>query len=153
MGLIAPRLSWPIVVAGDGDTNSGMTHLGQVPEATLAAWLGRASLFALPARYEPFGLLPVEAALAGCALVLGDIPSLREVWGAAADFVVPDDPESVRMAIEHLIASPATLAARAQAAHRRALEFSPARMAQQYAAVYGSATGRTDVRRRTRCAS
>ncbi len=32
----------------------------------------------LPARYEPFGLSVLEAALSGCALVLGDIPSLRE---------------------------------------------------------------------------
>ena len=33
----------------------------------------------------------LEAALCGCALVLGDIPSLREVWGDAALFVAPDD--------------------------------------------------------------
>jgi glycogen synthase len=153
LGLIAPRLSWPIVVAGDGEFNAEMTHLGRISEGAIAAWLGRASIFALPARYEPFGLLPVEAALAGCALVLGDIPSLREVWGDAADFVVPDDPEGVRVAIERLIDSPEGLAARAQAARRRALELTPARMAQHYVAVYGSAAGRTDLQPRTRCAS
>jgi glycosyltransferase involved in cell wall biosynthesis len=152
MGLIAPDLSWPVVVAGDGDAGPGMTHLGRVSEPALASWLGRASIFALPARYEPFGLLPLEAALAGCALVLGDTPSLRQVWGAAADFVPPDDPESVRTAIERLIQSPETLAARARAARRRALAFHPARMANEYMAVYGSAAARTDIRRRTRCA-
>ena len=47
----------------------------------------RASIYAEPARYEPFGLAALEAARAGCALVLGDIPSLREVWGDAALYV------------------------------------------------------------------
>ncbi len=75
----------------------------------MAGWLGRASIFALPARYEPFGLLPLEAALSGCALVLGDIPSLREVWGDAAWFVPPDDRDALTAAIGSLIASPRLL--------------------------------------------
>ena len=62
---------------------------------------GRASS-RCPARYEPFGLSPLEAALAGCALVLGDIPSLREVWGDAALYVRPDDPDALRQAIAAL---------------------------------------------------
>ena len=39
----------------------------------------------LPARYEPFGLSILEAALSGCALVLGDLPSLRELWDRRGD--------------------------------------------------------------------
>ena len=34
--------------------------------------------------YEPFGLSILEAAASGCALVLGDIPTLRENWSEAA---------------------------------------------------------------------
>jgi glycogen synthase len=56
-----------------------------------ADWYARASIYALPARYEPFGLSALEAALSGCALILGDIPSLREVWLEAAPYVSPDD--------------------------------------------------------------
>ena len=61
--------------------------LGELPRDELADWYARAPIYALPARYEPFGLSVLEAALSGCALVLGDIPSLREIWGGAALFV------------------------------------------------------------------
>ena len=50
----------------------------------MAAHGCEAAIFARPARYEPFGLAILEAAQAGCALVLGDIPSLRELWADAA---------------------------------------------------------------------
>ena len=73
-----------------------------VPTTTLGllswkstTWMARAAIYALPARYEPFGLTALEAGLSGCALVLGDIPSLREVWGETACFVPPDDRDAV----------------------------------------------------------
>ena len=50
---------------------------------------GHAAVFAAPARYEPFGLAILEAARDRCALVLGDIPSLRELWGADAPLRLP----------------------------------------------------------------
>ena len=62
-----------------------------MPSDELVRSYGDASIFALPARYEPFGLSILEAALSGCALVLGDLPSLRELWTGAAMFVPPDD--------------------------------------------------------------
>ena len=60
-----------------------MRLLGSLSPRALAAWLARAAIYCLPARYEPFGLSVLEAALSGCALVLGDIPSLREIWDDA----------------------------------------------------------------------
>ena len=132
---IAPRLSWPVVAAGDGACE-GVVHTGRLREGELADHLGRASIFALPARYEPFGLLALEAALSGCALVVGDIPSLREVWGSAADFVPPDDGDALRNAIERLIAWPVRRLERAAAARARAMLYSPARMTAGYLDVY-----------------
>ena len=102
----------------------------------MAGWLGRASIFVLPARYEPFGLLPLEAALSGCALVLGDIPSLREVWGDAADFVPPDDHAALATAIASLLTSPRRLIARADSAHAHAARYTADGMAQGYLAAY-----------------
>src|SRR4051812_8340607 len=91
---IAPDLEWPVAIIGGGGSHDccdgAVTRLGRLPFDHLAGWLRRASIFVLPARYEPFGLGPLEAALAGCALVLGDIPSLHEVWGDAALYVDPD---------------------------------------------------------------
>ena len=43
-----------------------------------------APIFVSVARYEPFGLSVLEAAQAGCALVLSDIPTFRELWDGAA---------------------------------------------------------------------
>ncbi|HEX8155731.1 MAG TPA: hypothetical protein VF698_21535, partial [Thermoanaerobaculia bacterium] len=37
-----------------------------------------------------------------CALVLGDIDSLRELWDGAALFVDPRDPAAIAVAIEQL---------------------------------------------------
>jgi glycogen synthase len=144
---IAARLPWPTAVAGaeafaaEGAriVPAGMRALGPLDERALAGWLGRASIFALPARYEPFGLLPLEAALAGCALVLGDIPSLREVWGEAALFVAPDDIEALAGAIGSLIASPRELLERADAAHARAARYSIEAMAAGYREAYAVA--------------
>lgn len=140
---IAPRLSWPIALAGEASgpdgqslTTGGCKRLGRLPQNELAEWMGRASLFVLPARYEPFGLSALEAALSGCALVLGDIPSLREVWGEAAVYVRPDDPEQILDILEALVADGLRrrdLAARAVA---RARELTPARMAQAYHGLY-----------------
>src|SRR6185312_15110567 len=71
---------------------SGLQRLGHIPSADLLDLMGRASIFAHPALYEPFGLAVLDAARARCCLVLADIPSLRELWGEAAVFVDPRDP-------------------------------------------------------------
>jgi glycogen(starch) synthase len=136
---VADRLPWPVFVAGDGQTAAGLgpnLHaLGHLDQPMMAAWLGRASIFALPARYEPFGLLPLEAALSGCALVLGDIPSQREIWGGAADYVDPDDHEALRLMLLRQIESP-DRKARAQAARTRAQAYSVEGMTAAYRALY-----------------
>ena len=139
----APRISWPVLLAGDTKhPNGGETRpqhvrlLGALPPQELAHWLGRAAIYALPARYEPFGLSALEAALAGCALVLGDIPSLREVWGEAALFVPPGDAAAWAEALNMLGANPAQRKALAARGRARALELTPARMAEGYMQAY-----------------
>ena len=74
----------------------------------------------LPARYEPFGLSVLEAALSGCALVLGDIASLREVWQDAALYVPPDDAGALTAALARLIAEPELRHSLATSARKRA---------------------------------
>jgi glycosyltransferase involved in cell wall biosynthesis len=98
--------------------------------------LGRAAIFVAPARYDPFGLAILEAAAAGCALVLGDIPSLRENWDGAAVFVDPEDRSALTSAVNVLIANPRERSRVAAAVQRRAREFTLPRMARAYAALY-----------------
>ena len=45
----------------------------------------------------------LEAALAGCALVLGDMPSLREIWEGAALFVDPGDDAAIGSALRRAV--------------------------------------------------
>lgn len=142
----APRLSWPLYLAGDEqppDNGCGaappldnVRRLGRLSTEAVAGWMSRAALYALPAYYEPFGLSALEAGLSGCALVLGDIPSLREIWREAALFVPPGNGALLREALEALISDKGLRRMLAERARRRALEFSPQRMAAAYSAVY-----------------
>jgi glycogen synthase len=142
---VAPRLDWPVLVAGDSQHPSGgevrsryVRTLGRLSPRELSGYMGRASIYALPARYEPFGLSALEAALAGCALVLGDIPSLREVWEDAAVFVPPDDTDMLARALRRLVTEPVLCSRMSTLARTRALGFSPERMADAYLAAYAS---------------
>jgi glycosyltransferase involved in cell wall biosynthesis len=139
----APNVAWPIEVAGDSMHPNGgdvqfqhVQSLGTLSSEQLAERLATSAIYALPARYEPFGLSALEAALSGCALVLGDIPSLREVWGDAAVFVAPDDHVALAETLNALIADPSMCAGFAQRARGRAATYSPARMAEGYRRAY-----------------
>ena len=132
---VAPALPWPVLVAGDAGPGAAR-RVGRVPERTLVRLLGAAGVFAEPARYEPFGLAALEAGLGGCALVLGDIPSLREVWGDAAAFVDPCDDEALRRELVALIEDEPRRLALGRRARERALRYSPERLGDDYLELY-----------------
>ena len=138
--LVSGDLPWPVCVAGDGmdaaDADAHLRVLGRLNAATLAQWFARAAIYCLPARYEPFGLSALEAGLSGCALVLGDIPSLREVWGDAAAFVDPDDPAALRERLLELIESPARRLRLSARSWQRAMEYTLPRMGEGYIRTY-----------------
>ena len=133
---VAPRLAWPVFLAGDGGRPRHARHLGRLDAAALAELFARASVYAAPARYEPFGLAALEAAQAGCALVLGDLPSLREVWGETALFVDPFDDEALAGALRRLIDDAGLRDPLAAAARDRAARYTPERMADGYLELY-----------------
>ncbi|RYG66960.1 glycosyltransferase family 1 protein, partial [bacterium] len=110
--------------------------LGPVDERVIAGCLGARPVYVSAARYEPFGLAVLEAALAGCPLVLSDIPTHRELWGNVALFVEPDDADGFAEAIETMVGDVSTRLARGDLARRRAQEFTPAAMATRMDAIY-----------------
>ena len=141
---IAPAIDWPVLVAGDDIHPQGgrkpldrVHTLGRLSETALAGYYSRAAIYCSPARYEPFGLSILEAALSGCALVLADIPSLRENWNDAAVFVAPDDAEGLAAQLRKLTLDTGSRTALASAALARASCFTPERMADGYMAIYG----------------
>jgi glycogen synthase len=141
---VAAELPWPVLVAGEfqhPDRGHSFVAgqcrwLGSLSESQLRRWYASASIYALPALYEPFGYTPLEAALSGCALVLGDIESLREIWGDAAVFVDPNDSAALKHELLRLIDDPQRRVEMSQRARERALEFTSARMAENYVAAY-----------------
>ena len=136
---IAPELPWPVLLAGDppADELSGPgPWLGRLDRGDLLALMAQAAIFAAPTRYEPFGLAVLEAANAGCALVLGNLPSLIELWADAARFVPANDPQAWRVALHDLINDREVLAQLQAAARQRAHEFSRDRMVREYLALY-----------------
>ncbi|MBW8811083.1 MAG: glycosyltransferase, partial [Lysobacter sp.] len=142
---IAGRLAWPIAAAGDCRAPDGGIYdpqgldlLGSLDRKAMAARLASAAIFAAPARYEPFGLAIAEAAASGCALVLGDIPTLREVWGDAAEYVPPDNDEAWASVLGRLISSPMRRRWLGIAARRRAALYSASRMGGRYLDLYAT---------------
>jgi glycogen synthase len=143
LDVVAPEIAWPIVVAGDaeaaGVNSTPVRHvrcLGRVTSDAVLEWMRRAAIYAFPARYEPFGLSVLEAASSGCALVLGDIASLRENWDGVARFVHPGSPDALRDALRALIERADERQALGDAARRRAADFSAARQVSAYVDLY-----------------
>jgi len=140
---VAGDVKWPIYAAGEAahpnrsvKQHRNVVGLGQLTTDEVAKWYGRASIYALPARYEPFGLTALEAALSGCALVLGDIPTLREIWADNALYVHPDDNSALCDGLHRLIENPAEREMMSQKARSRARLFDPHRMGCDYLEVY-----------------
>lgn len=134
---VAAKISAPVEVAGSGTED--MTHavgLGLLPSRSLASRLGESSVFLSPARYEPFGLAVLEAALSGCALVLSDIPTFRELWSGVALFAPADDADAFAGHIERLLADPGALRRLSADARSRAATMTVEAMAQGYSELY-----------------
>jgi glycosyltransferase involved in cell wall biosynthesis len=144
----APLTHWPIRVAGDVRHPEGgrarfdhVELLGALGEGSIASQFAHAAIYVLPARYEPFGLSVLEAAFAGCALVLGDIPSLRELWEDTACYVPPGDPQAIANTLNTLASDRRALHARGIRARRHAHRYTAERMVARWRDTYRSLAG------------
>jgi glycosyltransferase involved in cell wall biosynthesis len=138
----APELPWPVYIAGDGElpnpASANVELLGNLPHASTRKWMQLASVFVHPACYEPFGLAVLEAALAGCALLLADIASLREVWGTEAVYFPPADRSALVRAARRLAEDSELRDRMAEGAMQRAYRYSSCACAQGYVEVYSA---------------
>ncbi|WP_255474192.1 glycosyltransferase family 4 protein [Pontibacter qinzhouensis] len=141
---IASDLQWPVYIAGDdkhpitGETIEleNVHFLGQLSPKEVTQWLARASVYALPAKYEPFGLTILEAAMSGCALVIGKTDSLVEIWGNAAKYVNPQSADDLRDTINHLIEDEFTRNIMSCRSMKRSYGYASEHMAQDYSNIY-----------------
>jgi glycogen(starch) synthase len=138
------NILYPIRLAGDNyfennrNTTEGdnIDYLGKLSMQEVASELSNAAVYVLPAKYEPFGLSVLEAALSGCALVLGNISSLQEIWDNSAVYINTDDANELADKVNELMENETLRHYYAQAAMNRAKQYSTATMAEDYLQVY-----------------
>jgi glycosyltransferase involved in cell wall biosynthesis len=141
----AARIDAPFQAAGSisGPNGASVTlehlvTLGSLSDARLAGLFAARPIFASAAMYEPFGLSALEAAHSGCALVLSDIASHRELWDGAAIFVEARDDTAFAAAIGNLLDHRAKRNELGWQARERARRYKPECMASAMAEIYAS---------------
>ena len=139
----AARIDVPFQAAGSTRGPNGaaielrhVQSLGTLSAVRLGGLFAARPVFASAALYEPFGLTALEAAQAGCALVLSDIATHREMWDRAAIFVSPRDDGGFASAIRDLIQDRDEREQLGQLARARAQHYSPEPMARGMADIY-----------------
>jgi glycosyltransferase involved in cell wall biosynthesis len=139
-----------LVVAGEGPERKRLVELARTlgvgnrvllpgRAGDVAPLLERASLLVHPARWEGFGLVLLEAMLAGRAVVATEVSAIPEIVidGETGLLVPPDDPQALAHAIDRLLADEGEREQLGAAGLERAhAEFSVERMATRTAAVY-----------------
>ena len=140
---VAALLAVPVRAAGPvtaphGETvrPANLTLLGTLDAPALAAEYAQTPIFASTASFEPFGLAVLEAAQAGCPLVLSGIDTFRELWTGAALIVSKNDPAAWAAAIDRLRSDPALRAHLSAAARSRAARYTVDAMAAGTLAAY-----------------
>ena len=142
----AAAADWPVVMAGPttgpGGQSLALRHAearGELPNAEVRRLMAGAGIVVSPSIYEPFGLAALEAARAGSALVLADIPTYRELWDGAAVFADPHDAAALAGAINELAADRILRRQLGQAARRRSELFTLQAQAAAMLGVYANA--------------
>lgn len=145
LGILAETsLPLPVLLAGETEHEGrsiplnlpGVQLLGQLGAEDLQTLYRESAIYLCPSLYEPFGLAPLEAALAGCALICRDLPSLREVWGDNALYF-RSAPELAAQ-LTRLATNPGFLADAQQRAQAHARQYTPDRMTEAYLSVFAS---------------
>lgn len=115
----------------------GVQACGRLSAEEMAQLWGRARACIGTSLYEPFGLAVLEAALAGCALLLNDIPSWRELWSPVAQFYTTA--AELHGLLQRVAREPDWADAQGKAAQQFARRrYSARRMAGQYEALMRS---------------
>jgi glycosyltransferase involved in cell wall biosynthesis len=139
---VASRLDWPVRIVGPSDGEGQQdpaTLLGELSHQELLREMKMASIFVSPALYEPFGLSVLEAATAGCALLLSDIPTFRELWDGAALFFNPRDADDLTERLRLLGADEVQRARLQRGAVERARQYPLRATIEAYGSLYAAA--------------
>jgi glycosyltransferase involved in cell wall biosynthesis len=143
----AARIDAPFQAAGATKGPNGasvalnhLVTLGALDERRIAGLLAARPVYASAALYEPFGLSVLEAAQAGCALLLSDIATHRELWDGAAIFVDPSDASAFAAAANRLIDDRKERERLGARARKHSARYSPDATARSMSKVYARVT-------------
>jgi glycosyltransferase involved in cell wall biosynthesis len=145
---------WDLVIAGDGPlrdalaaqaTAAGLStrvrFVGCTDRPATVALFRDAAAFVLPSRWEPFGIVNLEAMAAATPVVasrVGGVPEFVED-GVTGLLVDADDASALAGAIKRLGADPELRAALAARGREQAAHFDWVRIEEQYREVYATA--------------
>jgi glycogen synthase len=142
---ISKKIKWPVYIAGSLSLPDNKAHnpnnkkeifLGNLSQNQVKYFLSEASIYVLPAKYEPFGLSALEAALSGCVLVLAKIPTLQEIWGDAAVYFDVQKLDKLESAINTLINDKHLLKKYRKKAFEKAQKYHVDKMTASYIEAY-----------------
>lgn len=144
LGKLSNPMQLPVRIAGDNiDPNTGevvqisnVQLLGKLSPEKIREQLAASYYYVLPAKYEPFGLSVLEAALSGCLLILSENPTLRELWQDTALYFDPSSPEQIDALLLQTHKNKEAAAALISRSTERAQHFSLESMAKQYYQLY-----------------
>lgn len=143
----APMIRWPVVMVGANAANGQRVDItnalfrGELPHDRSMALMRRAAIVVSPSLYEPFGLAALEAARSGCALVLADIPTYRELWDGCALFFKPHDAADLARQVNRLILDERLRLQLVASAKREAGRYSLDNQALAYCRLYAAMCG------------
>ncbi|HEX5404820.1 MAG TPA: glycosyltransferase family 4 protein [Pseudonocardiaceae bacterium] len=132
-----------LAVARKHRVRRAVDFVGHLSDRELRAALAAADAVVLPSRYEPFGIVALEAAAAGAPLVASTAGGLGEVVidGRTGVAFPPGNVPAMADAVHTVLADPAAARTRARAARGRlAVDFDWDRIATATADVYALAS-------------
>ncbi|MFI9815696.1 glycosyltransferase family 4 protein [Saccharothrix variisporea] len=130
---------WLVEQARKHKVRRAVDFVGHLSDRELAGVLSAADAVVLPSRYEPFGIVALEAAAAGTPLVASTAGGLGEVVldGVTGLSFAPGDVEALARAVRSVLDDRPSAVRRAKAAKARlATDFDWTRIARDTAAVY-----------------
>ncbi|ELR69131.1 Glycosyltransferase [Fulvivirga imtechensis AK7] len=138
----ADNINGKIYIAGAGsrekNNTANVTFLGILSRPEIFGWLNISAIYVLPVKYEPFGLSFLEAASRRCALVGGDIATMRELWGESMCYVEPDNPEALAHTCNTLLSDVKYRNCMAAEAYKRSQRYTLKKKTEQYINLYNN---------------
>jgi phosphatidylinositol alpha-1,6-mannosyltransferase len=143
---VHPGVTFAFVGPGDPldvtATRARVIDVGEADDQTRDGWLAAADIMCLPSAHEIFPISVLEAYSARTAVLLSDIPPLREiVRRSGGGDLTERTPEAIAAALNRMLASPSELQAAGDAGYEFWREgYTPEAIAERHERLYRTLT-------------